>query len=234
MSEQPPEGARRDGQPGQRGQGKKILGLPRGQAIGLGLVALGGLAFLLWRARKNAQAAQQQAQTSSCPDGSTPDANGNCPQNSQDWSGAIDTLQSEIAALQGAQGAGAGGGTAGSVGAATGTSTVPPTTAPVTTGPAPSTQAPPPKTGTAGPVSNLQATQTGSTSFTVRWNPASGATGGYEYIVRDLASHQPVGQPHRTKSTSATVTGLKPRTDYNFGVQGLPGGPGDNLHVRTK
>lgn len=229
MSEQPPE--RRDGQPGQR-QGKKILGLPRGQAIGLGLVALGGLAFLLWRARKNAQAAQQQAQTSGCPDGSTPDANGNCPQNSQDWSGAIDTLQSEIAALQGAQGAGGGG--AGSVGAATGTTTAPPTSAPVTAGPAPSAQAPPPKTGAAaGPVSNLQATQTGSTSFTVRWNPAAGATGGYAWIVRDLATHTQARQG-TTKTTQVTVTGLKSKTDYNFGVQGLPSGPGDNLHVRTK
>jgi hypothetical protein len=240
MSEQAPERGQPDGAGrGRPGQGKKILGMSRGQAIGLGVVALAGVGYLLWRARKNAQAAaQQQSTAGTCPDGSSPDANGNCPQNGQDWSGAIDTLQSEIADLQGAlagAGAGAGGGGAagaGSVGAATGTTTAPPTTAPVTTGSAPATQAKP--AATAGPISGLTATQTGTTSFTVRWNPATNATGGYAYIVRDLATHQQVGQPHNTKSTSATVTGLKSKTDYNFGIQALPGGAGDNLHVRTK
>lgn len=239
VSEQPPEGRRDGGQSGQRPQGKKILGLPRNQAIGLGLLGLGGLAFLLWRARQNAKKAAQQQAASPCPDGSTPDANGNCPQNSQDWSGAIDTLQSEIAALQGAQGGGGsgGGGSAGGVAGSTGT----PTTDGGTTGatvPAPSgTPLPGPAprpAAAAGPIAGLQITSTGTTGFAARWDPAQGATGGYQYIVRDLATHQQVGAPHHTSGTIAVVSGLKSKTDYNLGVQGLPGGPGANVHVRTK
>lgn len=217
--------------------------MPRNTAIGVGVVGLVLVGYLLYRARKNAAAAQQSSTTTGgCPDGSAPDANGNCPQTSQDFSGALETLQSEIADLQGAMaGAGAGGsgggsvdgGGAGSVGAATGTTTAPPTTAPATTTspttPGATKAAPP-----AGPVSGLRATRTGTTSFTVAWNPATGATGGYAYIIRDLATHQQVGQPHTTRSTSATVTGLKSGTDYNVGLQALPGGPGTNLHVRTK
>jgi Fibronectin type III domain len=242
MSEQP-AGAARDegGQPGARKPGKKILGMSRGQAIGLGVVAVGGIIFLIWRARKNAAAAAASTSTAStCPDGSTPDANGNCPQDSTDFSGALETLQSEIAALQGA-GAGGGGsdGSAGTVAGSTGTSTTAPatgtttTTAPATG--ATTTAAPKPASAAAaGPIANLRVTSTGTTSFTVAWNAAQGATGGYSYIVRDLASHTQVGSAHTTKATSATVTGLKSGTDYNFGIQALPGGAGNNLHVRTK
>lgn len=240
VSEQPESGA----PPRQRpGQGGKILGLSRGQAIGVGLAGLVVVGYLLYRARKNA--ATQQASTGSttggCPDGSSPDAAGNCPQGSQDFSGALETLQSEIADLQGAMaGAGAGGASggtvdgAGSVSAATGTTTAPPTTAPATTT-SPTTPGAVAKAPvSAGPIANLRATQTGTTSFTIAWNPATNASGGYAYTVRDLATHQQVGQPHTTKATSATVTGLKPGTDYNVGLQGLPGGPGTNIHVRTR
>lgn len=247
MSEQAPE-REESGQAGGRrpGQGKKILGLSRGQAIGVGVVGLALVGFLLWRARKKAQAAQQSTTSAGggCPDGSSPDANGNCPQTSQDFSGALETLQSEIADLQGAMaGAGAGGsgggsidGTgAGSVTAATGTSTVPPTTAPATTTSPTTPGATAAKAPvSAGPISNLRATQTGTTSFTIAWNPATNATGGYAYVVRDLASHTQVGPAHTTRATSATITGLKSGTDYNVGLQGLPGGPGTNIHVRTK
>jgi hypothetical protein len=243
MSEQPEQDGTR---PARRpGQGKKILGLSQGQAIGVGVVGLVLVGYLLWRARKNAAAQQQATSTAgTCPDGSTPDANGNCPQNSQDFSGALETLQSEIADLQGSMaGAGAGGsgggtvdGTgAGSVGAATGTTTAPPTTTPATTtSPTTAGAVASKAAATAGPISNFRATQTGTTSFTVAWNPATNASGGYAYVVRDLASHTQVGQPHTTKATSATVTGLKPGTDYNVGLQALPGGAGTNIHVRTK
>ncbi len=124
MSETAPE-PRPDGQ---RGQGKKILGLPRNQAIGLGLVAAGGLLFLIWRARKNAAAAASTGGTTTgtCPDGSAPDANGNCPQDSTDMSGQLGTLQSEIGDLQGElAGGGAGGVGAGTVDGSTGTTTTP-------------------------------------------------------------------------------------------------------------
>jgi Fibronectin type III domain len=239
MSEPQPE---RDGtRPAQRpGQGKKILGLSQGQAIGVGAVGLVLVGYLLIRARKNAAAQAASTSAGTCPDGSSPDANGNCPQSSQDFSGALETLQSEIADLQGAMGGPGGGGTvdgtgAGSVGAATGTTTAPPTTTPATTTSASTPGAVAAKAAaTAGPISDLRATQTGTTSFTVAWNPATGATGGYAYVVRDLASHTQVGQAHTTRATSATVTGLKRGTDYNFGLQALPGGAGTNLHVRTK
>jgi hypothetical protein len=242
VSEQP-TGAPREGsgQPGAKKPGKKILGMSRGQAAGLGVVAVGGLIFLIWRARKNAAAASSAASTtsSSCPDGSTPDANGNCPQDSSDFSGALETLHSEIAALQGA-GAGGGGsdGSAGTVAGSTGTpTTTPPAATTTTTAPAASTAtttAAPKPAAAAGPIANLRATSTGTTSFTAAWNAAQGATGGYSYIVRDLATHTQVGGAHTTKGTSATVTGLKSGTDYNFGIQGLPGGAGNNIHVRTK
>jgi len=237
MSEQPTGGPRPEGDAPKPGSKKKILGMSRGQAAGLGVVAVGGIIFLIWRARKNAAAASTAASAAStCPDGSTPDANGNCPQDSTDFSGALETLQSEIAALQGA-GAGGGGsdGSAGTVAGSTGTTTTPPAAA--TTAPASSSTAAAPKpatAATAGPIAGLRATSTGTTSFTVAWNAAQGATGGYSYIVRDLASHTQAGPAHTTKGTSATVTGLKSGTDYNFGIQALPAGAGNNLHVRTK
>jgi hypothetical protein len=237
MSEQPtaPGGS----QPGAKKPGKKILGMSRGQAAGLGVVALIGIGYLIYRARKNsaAAAAASTSTASTCPDGSTPDSNGNCPQSSDDFSGALETLQSEIAALQGS-GAGGGGsdGSAGTVAGSTGTTTTAPTTGTTTTtAPAAgtTTAAAPKAAAAAGPISNLRATSTGTTSFTVAWNAAQGATGGYAYIVRDLATHTQVkaGTVH---GTSVSVSGLKSGTDYNFGVQGLPGGAGNNLHVRTK
>lgn len=237
MSEQPESGPARQ----RPGQGGKILGLPRGQAIGVGVIGLVVVGYLLYRARKNAAAQQAStASTGGCPDGSSPDANGNCPQGSQDFSGALETLQSEIADLQGAMaGAGAGGSGggsvdgAGSVTAATGTTTAPPTTAPATTV-SPATPGAARAPAPAGPIAGLAVSQTGTTSFTVTWHPATGATGGYSYVVRDLASHTQVGQAHHTTATRATVTGLKPGTDYNFGLQALPAGPGTNIHVRTK
>lgn len=216
-------------------RGKKILGLNRGTAIGVGVVGVAVVIILILRARKNAAAASTTASTTgTCPDGSAPDANGNCPQASQDFSGQLETLQSEIAALQGAMasGGGSGGGSAGSVGAATGTTTAPPTTAPVTTPPAGT--APGAPKAAAGPISNLQATSVGTTTATVRWNPAQGATGGYAYEVRDVAGKGGPVKAGNTRATSVTVSGLKARTTYNFGVQGLPGGPGNNTHFTTK
>jgi hypothetical protein len=84
----------------------------------------------------------------------------------------------------------------------------------------------------AGTIQNLAATKVTKNSFTVRWNPATGATGGYAYVVRDLASHTQI-QSGSTKATTVTITGLKSGTDYNFGIQALPGGAGNNVHVKT-
>jgi hypothetical protein len=81
----------------------------------------------------------------------------------------------------------------------------------------------------AGAISNLQPSAVTRTSFTVRWNPAHGATHGYAYNVTQLNGKSV--KKGTTKTTSVSVTGLHPGFTYNFGVQALPGGPGDNIHV---
>jgi hypothetical protein len=89
------------------------------------------------------------------------------------------------------------------------------------------TGAQPGSPSSAGAISNLTVTASGTT-VTARWNPAKGATGGYSWSLTGPSSHS-----GKTTSTSATVTGLKAGT-YNFGIQGLPGGPGNNEHVTVK
>ena len=79
----------------------------------------------------------------------------------------------------------------------------------------------------AGAISNLTVTASGTT-VTARWNPAKNATGGYKWILSGPSSHSGT-----TKATSASITGLKAGT-YNFGIQALPGGPGNNEHVTVK
>jgi hypothetical protein len=83
----------------------------------------------------------------------------------------------------------------------------------------------------AGAVGGLSVTGT-TGGITARWNATSGATG-YAYVVRDLATHSQVAAA-TVKSTSVSVGGLKKGTDYNFGIQALPGGPGDNAHAVAK
>lgn len=226
MSEQPTQASAPP-----RGKGRKILGMSQGQLLIVLGVALVGGAYLLWRSRKAKAAAQQQQATSACPDGSAPDANGNCVQSGQDWSGAISTLQTEIGDLQGAMaGAGGAGGGSGTVGGSTGTSTVPP----VGTSPPSVT---PPGTGTgggggpgykpAGPISNLRVTGYNRTGVSFAWNPASGATQGYAWGV----SGNGISKKGNTAATQVSVNGLTKPGVYNFAVQALPGGPGNNIHT---
>jgi Fibronectin type III domain len=85
----------------------------------------------------------------------------------------------------------------------------------------------------AGHIANLRASSVGKTSFTVRWSPATGATEGYAYIIRDLETHSEVHSGY-TKGIVLTVRGLTADTEYNFGIQGLPSGPGSNIHIVTK
>ena len=214
-------------------QGKKVLGMNRGTAIGVGVVGLAVIVIVIIRLRSKAASSSSTTaapSTGSCPDGSTPDANGNCPQDSTDFSGQLANLEAEIAALQGA-GASGGGGSAGSVGAATGTTTTAPAPAATTTTTPATTPATAPKAA-AGPISNLQPVTTGTTTATIRWNAAQGATGGYVYQYAEVGKGE--GTPHPTRATTATLTGLKPKTTYNFGVQALPGGAGNNVHFTTK
>lgn len=79
----------------------------------------------------------------------------------------------------------------------------------------------------AGAISNLQVRKKTATSFTVGWNPAQGATQGYKYDTTGGG----VNKPGSTHGTSATVSGLKKGQTYNFGIQALPGGPGNNIHI---
>ena len=225
-------------------KGRKILGMSQGQLLIVLGVALVGGAYLLWRRNKSKQAQQQAA--SACPDGSAPDANGACVQSGQDWSGAIATLQTEIADLQGASAGagGAAGATSGSAGSTEGGGFGTPG------GGTSTTLAPSPaSTGgqasgyhAAGAISNLQQTGRTSRSISIRWNPALNTRLGYRYVLSSIPAGHPTaraphaGQPVKSGQTTATsvrLTGLKPRTTYNFGIQALPGGPGNNIHVST-
>jgi hypothetical protein len=88
----------------------------------------------------------------------------------------------------------------------------------------------PGSTGRAGAISNLQPSSVSPNSVTIHWNPTTGASQGYAWALTGNG----VDKKGNTKSTSVTVTGLASKKTYNFGVQGLPGGPGDNIHVTTK
>jgi len=95
--------------------------------------------------------------------------------------------------------------------------------------------APAPAAVHAGAISNLQASGVTKSSATIRWNPDANNKGGYAYSVMK-ASNWPKGPAVKsgvTTGTSVTVSGLQSKTTYNFGVQGLPGGPGDNIHFTT-
>jgi hypothetical protein len=217
------------------------------QLLIVGGVALVGIGILLYRRRKASQA--QQAATAStatggggssgtCADGSTVDCGGLCPdgtapQGCTDYSGELATLQSEIGNLQSGGAQGGGGGTTGTTG--DGGSGTP---APVP--PGNDSPPPPPDTGSgggtatavkAGAVTGLHATNVTATGATVKWNPASHATS-YAWGVRQMNGKQV--KTGTAQGTDTIVTGLHPGWTYNFGIQGLPGGPGNNIHFTTK
>jgi hypothetical protein len=77
---------------------------------------------------------------------------------------------------------------------------------------------------TAGAISGLTVLPSG-TGMQAKWNAATGATGGYSWQLTG-----PQNQSGKTTSTVVTVHNLKKGT-YNFGIQALPGGKGDNGHV---
>lgn len=82
--------------------------------------------------------------------------------------------------------------------------------------------------GAAGAISNLQVSSKGPTSFTVKWNPVSGAHG-YAYGITEL-NGVTIKRGTQT-STVLSASGLHKGWTYNVAVQALPGGPGDNIHV---
>lgn len=211
-------------QPTARPPGKKLaLGLTRNQWIIVGVAFAGALGYILWK-RHTASSAAATSTAATTPASS----NGMS-------AGTLTSLQDELDSLLGG---GAGGGSAGGGGTlGTGGSSAATTPAAVAS-PASSAATTPAAGGggtatamKAGPISNLQATTT-KTTIKARWNPAANATQGYQLIITDLSNNEVVQRP-KTMGTSITISGLKSGTDYNVGIQGLPGGPGDNIHAKT-
>src|SRR5215472_12787765 len=211
MSEQPTAAPARP----KPGQGKKYAGLTRNQWFIVGGVFVGALAYILWRRHQAASAANTAATNQGSNE--CTDASGNPVDCNEAFASELAALQNELdqigqgGALGGGGSGGSGaGGTTGSDGTGA-TSTTQPSGTPTSSGGTTSTGT---KTApkTAGAISGLASSNVTKTSFTAKWNAASNATGGYAYIVRDLASHTQV-KSGSTHSTSVTVSGLKSGTD---------------------
>ena len=248
MSEQPTAAVNRANSGGggvPKAPGKKYAGLTRNQWFITGGVFVAVLAYLVWK-RKQAAASSSSTGASNVGSNECTDANGNPVDCNEAFAQELAALQNQLDQAQGQAGGGSagsgGGGTIGGYGGpgttdngtgATSTATPAgtPTTSTGTTSTGTATKAAAPKT--AGAITGLSASNVGKTSFTAKWNPAANASQGYSWVVRDLASHTQTSAG-KTNSTSVTVSGLKSGIDYNFGIQALPGGAGDNIHVRTK
>jgi LPXTG-motif cell wall-anchored protein len=210
--------------PPPKGKGKKIAGMTQTQLLIVLGIALAGGAWLLYRRRKTAAAASG-AGTGTCADGSSPDANGNCPQASQDFSGQLQTLQDEIAALQASAGSGAGSSGGGSTGGGdTGSSGG--------TGGGGGTPAPAPPPGPGGggtppPVTRypaptgLQARAESATQAVVSWNPVSPPAPNYTLAVYQLNGkrvQQTTVAGVGGGRISTAVSGLHPSWQYQVHV----------------
>lgn len=77
----------------------------------------------------------------------------------------------------------------------------------------------------AGAISNLVEIARSPTSASIKWNAAPGATGGYKYVLSG-----PTPKTAVISGTSVAFHNLKPGK-YTFAVQGLPGGPGNNIPI---
>jgi hypothetical protein len=77
---------------------------------------------------------------------------------------------------------------------------------------------------TAGPVTGLSVVPSG-TGIQAKWNAAANATGGYSWQLTGAQS-----QSGKTTATTVTIHGLK-KGAYDFGIQALPGGTGNNGHA---
>jgi len=216
--------------------GKKYGPLTRNQWFLVGGVFIAVTAYLIWKRKQNAAASStsaNQATAATTADTGCTDPSGN-PIPCEDAE-LLSQLETELQTAMAAENSsGAGGGSAGTgavgTGAAAGSAGTTGTTTTTTgtaTGTAPSTPA------KAGAISNLSAASVGTTTATVKWNAAPGATQGYAYIVTDTSNNS-VFKRGNVTATQVSLTGLKSKTTYNFGVQGLPGGPGNNIHFTTK
>ncbi len=206
------------------------MGLPRTQffligGIGAGLI----VAFVIWRKKKKSGSPAAGTSAGACPDGSTPDASGNCPQTGTDLAGELATLQTEIADLQGSQGAGGGGSGGGTGSGGTGTGSAG-TGSSAGTGPA--------STGTPGGTSTgtgstpgtsggswhypaptgLHSHDVSSTGYQVSWNPVTGPNG-QKPGTYTVATYDSKGAEVDQFSSGATTT-----REYGRGGKGLPKG----------
>ena len=232
------------------GQGKKYAGLT-GAQWGIGGVVVLGIVGVVLIVRKRKAAASSAATmtatantaqaTGSCADGSTVPCGGLCPDGTAPSgcsSISNSTLQTELGDLesqlaQGGGSAGGGGGyTSGGTPAAASANTVTGTVGAVATTAKTTTPTAPAAGAKAGAISNLQASRVGATTATVSWNKASNASQGYAWRLTNLKTGAVI-KSGNTMSTSVPLTGLPSKTSFNFGVQGLPGGPGDNIHFTT-
>jgi len=218
--------------------GKKYLGLSRNQAIGVGAVFVGALAYILWRRH---QAAKTTATASTATSTSTSTAS--------ELAALEDALEQLQA--QGYGGTAGGSGAVGTVGSGGGVSTGTGTATSGSTGTqpsAPSTVTGAPATSGGGtPITvtpvNLHTTQVSATSVGVAWVaptiPAGqGPLTGYgcEVYTADGQSEGPSWTVPKTQ-LYANAGGLKSKTTYHLNVWCLPaktGGPHASVSFTTK
>jgi len=217
---------------------RKYGPLTRNQWIAVGVVFAAVTGYLIWKRKQNAASSSSsanQASAATTADTGCTDPSGN-PIPCADAQ-LLSELETELqTAMTGENSSGAGGGSVGTGAVGTGTAagsagtsgstTTTMTGATTSTGTATAPAA-------AGPISNLQAASVGTTTATVKWNAATGATSGYSYILTDITANTKRAAV-RTTATQAALTGLTAGHTYNFGVQALPGGAGNNIHFTTK
>jgi hypothetical protein len=105
------------------------------------------------------------------------------------------------------------------------------TTAPTT--PPPASTSTPKGFQPAGAISNLQATVSGTTA-TIRWNTVPAPAKGYSYAMTELNGVVVKKGTLGATAKSIAIGGLHKGWTYNFGIQALPGGAGNNIHITIK
>ena len=221
MSEQPTATATRP----PAGGGKRYLGMTRTQLLIVGGVFVAALGYILWK-RHESSSSSSKASTTTATSTSTA--------TSEELAGLQDELDQLLAQQYSTSTATSTSGTSGTVGTTGSTGTATSTTGTTTktstsTTTATSTTAPAKKT--AGAISNLVVTATGKTTARATWNKASNATG-YAYRVTQMNGK--LVKSGNTSATSVSLSGLHAGWTYNFGIQALPGGAGNNEHFTTK
>lgn len=102
------------------------------------------------------------------------------------------------------------------------------------TAPIPPGTTPPPKgTKPAGAISNLVGSVSGTTAK-ITWNTVPKPANGYSYVMSEVTGAIFKKGQLSQFATSISIPGLKHGTTYNFGIQALPGGAGDNIHLTVK